>query len=135
MSETPESGLSHVSLGTNDFDRAVAFYDAALAPLGLRRLEGFPGAAAWGRRFPEFWIQVPIDGRPAAVGNGTHVAFLAPDRAAVAAFHRVALDAGGRCEGPPGPRPHYGEPYFAAFIRDLDGHKVEAMVWEAPWPA
>ena len=135
MPDSPESALSHVSLGTADLDRAVAFYDRVLAPLGIKRLDGFPGGAGWGRRWPEFWVQVPIDGRPFTVGNGTHVAFLAPDRAAVEAFHREALAAGGLDEGAPGPRPDYDERYFAAFVRDLDGHKIEAMLLERPAPA
>jgi catechol 2,3-dioxygenase-like lactoylglutathione lyase family enzyme len=134
MTDQPSSALSHVSLGTDEFERAVAFYDRVLAPLGIRRLEGFPGGAGWGRQWPEFWVQVPIDGRPATTGNGTHVAFLAADRDQVAAFHGAALAAGGRCEGPPGPRPQYGDAYYAAFVRDPDGHKIEAMVWEGPPP-
>lgn len=129
MTDTPLSALSHVSLGTNDIDRAGAFYDRVLAPLGIRRVMAFPGGIGWGRAFPEFWIQTPLDGRPAAVGNGTHVAFLAPDRAAVAAFHAAGIAAGGRCDGPPGPRA-YEPGYYAAFLRDLDGHKVEAMLIE-----
>ena len=134
MTTFSDSALSHVSLGTDDFDRAVAFYDRVLAPLGIRRVDGFPGGAGWGRRWPEFWVQLPIDGRPAAVGNGTHVAFLAPDRAAVEAFHRAGIEAGARCDGPPGVRPQYSQHYFAAFLRDPDGHKIEAMCWEGPAP-
>jgi len=134
MTETPPSALSHVSLGTADMDRATEFYDRVLATIGIRRIESFPGGAGYGRVWPEFWVQTPIDGRPASVGNGTHVAFLAPDRAAVAAFHAAALAAGGSCEGPPGPRPAYGEHYHAAFVRDLDGHKIEAMIWDGPPP-
>jgi catechol 2,3-dioxygenase-like lactoylglutathione lyase family enzyme len=135
MTDDLPSALSHVSLGTNDFDRAVAFYDRVLAPLGMRRIEQFPGGVGWGRRFPEFWVQTPIDGRPATTGNGTHVAFLARDRSQVQAFHAAGLAAGATCDGPPGERPQYGEPYYAAFLRDPDGHKVEAMCWEAPLPA
>jgi catechol 2,3-dioxygenase-like lactoylglutathione lyase family enzyme len=134
MIDTPDSALSHVSVGTNDMDRAVGFYDRVLAPLGIRRMEAAPDYAGWGRRFPEFFVHKPHDGQPASVGNGAHVAFLATDRAAVQAFHRAALEAGGRCEGPPGPRPHYSEHYYAAFIRDPDGNKLEAMAWEGPWP-
>ena len=127
MTDTPHSALSHVSLGTNDIDRVGAFYDRVLAPLGIRRVMAFPGGIGWGRQFPEFWVQTPIDGNPAAVGNGTHVAFLAPDRAAVDAFHAAGLAAGGRCDGPPGLR-DYEPGYYAAFLRDPDGHKVEAML-------
>jgi catechol 2,3-dioxygenase-like lactoylglutathione lyase family enzyme len=90
-----------------------------------------PGAVAWGKAYPEFWVQVPIDGRPAGVGNGSHVCLLAPDRAAVDAFHAAARAAGGTDEGAPGPRPHYGAAYYGAFVRDPDGRKIETMVWEA----
>lgn len=127
MQENP-SCISHVSLGTNDYARAVAFYDTVLAAIGCRRLMEHGEGAGYGRVFPEFWVQRAFDGAPAAVGNGTHVAFLAPDRASVDAFHRAALAAGGRCDGPPGLRPEYHPQYYACFIRDLDGHKIEAMV-------
>jgi catechol 2,3-dioxygenase-like lactoylglutathione lyase family enzyme len=123
------SALSHVSLGTADLDRAGAFYDRVLAPLGCHRIQAFPGGIGWGRKWPEFWVQTPIDGRPHSVGNGTHVAFLARSRAEVNAFHAAGLAAGGRCDGPPGPR-DYEPGYYAAFLRDPDGHKIEAMVIE-----
>ena len=64
------------------------------------------------------------------MGNGTHVAFIAPDKQAVDAFHTAALAAGAVCDGPPGPRPQYGAPYYGCFVRDLDGHKVEAAFWD-----
>jgi catechol 2,3-dioxygenase-like lactoylglutathione lyase family enzyme len=127
----PRSAICHVSIGTGDLARAAAFYDAVLAPLGIARIMRNGDAIAWGRAFPEFWVGVPIDGRPAAPGNGTHIAFLATGRAQVDAFHAAALAAGGTCEGPPGPRPHYGAPYYGAFVRDPDGHKVEATFWDA----
>jgi catechol 2,3-dioxygenase-like lactoylglutathione lyase family enzyme len=130
MAEDNPSMLSHVSIGTNDFDRAVAFYDRVMPALGCGRVMEHPGAVAYGKRYPEFWVQVPIDGRPATVGNGTHVGFLAPSKAAVDAFHRAALEAGAADEGAPGPRPHYGQPYYGCFVRDPDGHKVEASFWD-----
>ncbi|MEQ8968042.1 MAG: VOC family protein [Azospirillaceae bacterium] len=122
--------LSHVSLGTNDYPRAVAFYDAVLPILGCRKLMEHPGATAYGKRYPEFWVQVPIDGVRAAAGNGTHVGFLAPSREGVDAFHAAALAAGATDDGPPGPRPLYGEPYYGCFVRDPDGHKIEASYWD-----
>jgi catechol 2,3-dioxygenase-like lactoylglutathione lyase family enzyme len=85
-------------------------------------------ATGYGRVFPEFWIQRPFDGGVATSGNGTHVAFLAPDRASVDAFHRAALAAGGRCDGPPSLRLEYHPQYYACFVRDPDGHKIEAMI-------
>lgn len=130
MNEASASLLSHVSVGTNRFDKAVAFYDAVLAPLGCRRILEHPGAVAWGRGFPEFWVQTPIDGRGATLGNGSHVGFLAPSRAAVHAFYDAAVAAGASPDGAPGPRPHYGQPYYGCFVRDLDGHKIEAMYWD-----
>ena len=76
-------------------------------------------------------MQTPIDGQPANVGNGTHFGFVAPDKQAVHAFYDAALEAGASPDGPPGPRPHYGEPYYGCFVRDLDGHKIEAAYWDA----
>lgn len=131
MSSTePASILSHVSIGTNDFARATAFYDAVLAPLGIKRVLEHPGAVAYGRQFPEFWVQTPLDGKAASVGNGSHFGFIAGSRAAVHAFYDAAVRAGARGDGAPGPRPHYGEPYYGCFLRDLDGHKIEAAFWD-----
>lgn len=130
MSEEPSSILSHVSIGTNDFERATDFYDAVLGTLGIGRFMEHPGAVAYGRAFPEFWVQTPIDGEAAGAANGSHVAFLASTRAKVNAFWKTALDKGATGDGEPGPRPIYGEPYYGCFLRDLDGHKIEAMVWE-----
>ena len=93
MSEQNPSILSHVSIGTNQFEQAVAFYDRVLATLGCKRVLEHPGAVAWGREYPEFWVQAPIDGQPANVGNGTHFGFVAPDKQAVHAFYEAALEA------------------------------------------
>ncbi|HFI2198147.1 TPA: VOC family protein [Pseudomonas aeruginosa] len=101
------SCISHLSIGTNDFPRARAFYDTVMAALGCKVILEYPGAVAYGKLYPEFWVQAPID-----------------------AFHAAALAAGARDEGAPGPRPLYGEPYYGCFIRDLDGHKVEASYWD-----
>lgn len=122
--------LSHVSIGTNHFERAVRFYDAVLGTIGIGRVMAHDDAVAYGREFPEFWVQVPIDGRPATVGNGSHVGFGAASRAEVDAFYAMAIASGADGDGPPGPRPHYGAPYYGCFVRDLDGHKIEAMVWD-----
>jgi catechol 2,3-dioxygenase-like lactoylglutathione lyase family enzyme len=130
MSTDNPSMISHVSLGTNRFDEAAQFYDQVLASLGYPRVLEHPGAIAWGKVYPEFWLHQPIDGQAAHVGNGTHVGFIANSKEAVHAFHRTALAAGGKDDGPPGPRPHYGEPYYGAFVRDLDGHKIEATFWD-----
>jgi catechol 2,3-dioxygenase-like lactoylglutathione lyase family enzyme len=129
MDEMP-STLSHISIGTNDFAQAVAFYDAVLPTLGCQRLMEHPGAIAYGKQYPEFWVHTPIDGQPASVGNGTHVAFIAPTKESVHAFYAAAIAAGAVDDGAPGGRPHYGEPYYGCFVRDLDGHKIEATYWQ-----
>jgi catechol 2,3-dioxygenase-like lactoylglutathione lyase family enzyme len=80
--------------------------------------------------YPEFWVQTPIDGKSAQVGNGTHFGFFASDKASVDAFYRAALEGGARGDGPPGPRQEYGAPYYGCFVRDPDGHKIEAAFWD-----
>lgn len=120
-----DSILSHVSLGVDDLDVACRFYDALLEPLGARRHFSMDDAAAWGRRFPEFWIGRPHDRAPASVGNGTHVAFLAAARADVDRAYAAGLEAGGRDGGAPGERREYGDGYYAGFLRDPFGNKVE----------
>ena len=126
--------FSHATLGTNDLERAMAFYDAVLATLGLERIQTQPafGFAGYGRAGDRARLFVcrPFDRGAASVGNGTHVALLAPDRAAVDAFHAAALAAGGRDEGAPGPRPQYHEHYYGAYARDLDGNKLQACCHE-----
>ena len=129
MENKNPSIISHISIGTNHFERAVAFYDSVLATLGCKQLMKYPGAVAYGRAFPEFWVQTPIDGRPANVGNGTHFGFVANSKESVHAFHAAALAAGGTDDGAPGPRPDYTDAYYGCFIRDLDGHKIEATYW------
>ncbi len=121
--------LDHVSLAVADFARSRAFYQAALAPLGIRVLMGVDAAGSgarshigFGDSHPFFWIG---DGEPAR--RGVHVAFRAPTRAVVDAFHAAALAAGGIDNGAPGPRPHYHAQYYGAFVLDPDGHNIEAV--------
>jgi len=129
--EIENSGIiSHLSVGTNDFERAVAFYDKVLSTLGCKQIMKYPGAVAYGREYPEFWVQTPIDGKLATVGNGFHVGFVANSKDLVHTFHEAALAAGGTNDGDPGPRPDYGESYYGCFIRDLDGNKIEATYWK-----
>ena len=132
MSDPMPSIISHVSLGSNDMPRALAFYDAVMPTLGARRVyEHAEGdAVAYGRAFPEFWVQTPHDGAPATVANGVHYAFMALSREQVHAFHSAALAAGGVDDGAPGPRPEYGAAYYGCFVRDPDGHKIEATFWD-----
>jgi catechol 2,3-dioxygenase-like lactoylglutathione lyase family enzyme len=123
--------FDHLSIGVSDLDRSVAFYDAALAPLGLVRLFRSPRAAGYG---PEgFAGEAPFALVAAAeVGpmRGLHVAFIATTRAAVDAFHAAALAHAGTDDGAPGIRSHYDPGYYAAFVRDPDGHRLEAVLHE-----
>ena len=121
------NAISHVSLGTNDFPAAKRFYDGVLATLGLKMVMGWDEGAGYGREVPEFWIQLPHDGAAANPGNGTHVCFSAESEDQVKAFHRKALELGGEDDGKPGLRKEYSDNYYAAFVRDLDGNKLEAV--------
>lgn len=118
--------FTHVAVGTNDLAKARAFYDAALAPLGLKRLKDFgDGGSCWGATSEEFMVLKPANGQPATFANGGTVSFEAPSRAAVAAFHQAALAAGGKDEGAVGPRGFWPDAY-AGYVRDLDGNKLAA---------
>ena len=130
--------LSHITLGTNQLEEAVAYYDAVLGALGVERAEydekyKFARYHRTGEAFSLF-VCAPFDGNPASAGNGTHIAILAPDAASVDAFHAAALAAGGVDEGAPGARPYYHPRYYGAYVRDLDGNKLQAVFhdYEAP---
>lgn len=132
--ETP-SIISHVSFGTRDMASALTFYDAVMATVGAGRKEEIrlPDvglvAVAYGKAFPEFWIQLPENRQHAVAGNGVHIGFIAADEDAVRRFHTAAMEHGGSDEGAPGPRPHYGAQYHGCFVRDPDGNKLEATFW------
>ncbi len=122
--------LSHLSLGVRDLDRAQAFYDAALAPLGVvllwRHNRGLGYGPAGGNDKLALFEQ-DADAGQLAAGPGFHLAFAAPSQAAVDAAHAAAVAQGAQDEGAPGLRPHYGTRYYAAFVRDPDGHKLELV--------
>jgi len=121
--------IDHITFGVSDFGRSTRFYDRALAPLGVKRLFDVPlehsggvSSTGYGDERPWFWIA-----EQDATRGKLHVAIEAPDRAAVDAFHREALAAGGKDNGAPGPRPHYHPGYYGAFVLDPDGHNIEAV--------
>lgn len=134
--------IEHMSIGTNDLSRAIRFYDAVLAPLGLVRVADYEEtagpSACWGPPgtlpAPEgpagaapFWLEQRSG--PIVCPPGFHVCFHAPDRAAVDAFHAAGLAAGATDNGAPGLRPHYADTYYAAFLLDPDGWRIEAVTY------
>ncbi len=129
----PDPMLDHISLGCADIEASGAFYDAVLAPLGYRRVFerniGVAYGPGPGREGLLFWIMQPRGGEGAGPRHrrGHHIAFRAPRRRDVDAFFDAALTAGGKANGAPGLRPEYSDNYYAAFVRDLDGHKIEAV--------
>lgn len=125
--------IGHLSLGVADLSRSTAFYDAALAPLGAVRVWSADDGAGYGfAGRPDVLALKLQTGRVSPPGPGFHLAFAAPSREAVAAFHAAALAQGGDNAGAPGLRPHYGDGYYAAFVIDPDGHKLEAVNQRPP---
>lgn len=132
--------FDHMSLGVRDLARATAFYDQVLAPLGILRVMNFDeptGTASAGYDHPgaadatdnaAFWLE-ERKGADIVCPPGFHLCFRAKDRASVQAFHAAGLAAGGRDNGAPGPRPAYGPAYYAAFLMDLDGWRIEAVTF------
>lgn len=122
--------FSHNCVGTNDPDQAGRFYDAALAPLGIRRLGDFlDQGLAYGYRAAEFLVLKPVNGAAAVPANGVTIGFKAPDRQAVAQFHAAGLSAGGRDAGQPGPRSAVPNAY-GAYLFDPDGNKICAYCFK-----
>ena len=125
--------IDHISVGVTNMTKAKAFYDAVLEPLGMRavmpvEINGKLVAVGYGDApdKPSFWIGFPINGQAASMGNGVHIAFSAPSRAAVDAFYLAALEHGGADDGGPGLRTEYHPDYYGAFVRDPDRNKIEA---------
>jgi catechol 2,3-dioxygenase-like lactoylglutathione lyase family enzyme len=121
--------IDHVSIAVADLARSAAFYEAVLGAIGFAKLEDRPATVGFGKRYAEFWLNLRGGLTPAPKDCGAHVCLRAPNTAAVDAFHAAALAAGGTTDGAPGPRPHFGEGYYAAFICDHDGNRVEAVTF------
>jgi len=118
--------LDHVSIGVADVARAKRFYDAVLGPLGYSCLSEGADSLGYGHGAVQFWInraERPVKPDP---GSGLHFCFSAPDRKSVGAFHEAALATGGRDNGRPGVRKDYGDSYYAAFVIDPEGYRLEA---------
>lgn len=119
--------LDHVSIGVRDIARARRFYDAALGPLGYACRHASEGSLGYGNAEAiAFWISTAERPVPPDLDSGLHFCFAAPTRESVNAFHAAGLAAGGQDNGKPGPRPEYDANYYAAFLIDPDGYRIEA---------
>lgn len=121
--------IDHVSIAVRDLDAATRFYEAVLGTLGFAKLDVRAATVGFGKRYSEFWLNCRPGEAALAADTGAHVCLRAASTQAVDAFHAAALGAGGTCDGAPGLRPHHGEGYYAAFIRDPDGNRVEAVTF------
>ncbi|BDC45958.1 VOC family protein [Paraburkholderia terrae] len=118
------SVFTHVTVGTNNLERARAFYDDVLQKIGVNRLADLgENGSIWGKDAPSFFVLRPANGLQATIGNGVTVSFEAPDRASLHAFYDAALEAGAQNEGAAGPR-GWAPNAYAAYVRDLDGNKL-----------
>jgi len=122
--------ICHASLGTNDVERAKLFYQPLLAILDIELVCDYQDAVAFGKGYPEFWLQLPFNKKEASSGNGVHFGFVATTRQQVDEFYKKALTLGAICNGKPGLRPEYGDKYYGCFVIDLDGNKIEACYWQ-----
>jgi catechol 2,3-dioxygenase-like lactoylglutathione lyase family enzyme len=121
--------IDHVSIGVRDLQRSRAFYKALLAPLEMTELVLRERSAGFGKRYPEIWLNLRSDLPPVAQDTGCHICLRARTEDAVRAFHAAALAGGGSDDGQPGPRQAAMTAYFAAFVRDPDGNRIEAATF------
>lgn len=118
--------IDHLSIGVKDIARTKAFYDAALKPLGYTCLSKSDGSLGYGEKNVVLWISRSAHPVPADARSGLHICFKAATAKAVDGFHKAALKAGGKDNGEPGERADYGAGYYAAFVVDPDGYRLEA---------
>ena len=123
--------IDHISVGVSDLASSARFYELALAPLGMTRLVDRPANIGFGKAYPEFWINLRTAMARVPADTGSHLCFRARSTADVDAFHAAALEAGGVSDGAPGLRPHDRVRYYAAFVLDPDGNRIEAVTFPA----
>ena len=121
--------IDHVSVGVADLKRAATFYDAVFAPLGIARMMERPTTIGYGKAYPEFWINLREGMTRLPDNHGTHICLRARSIEHVTQFYDAALANGGRDDGKPGPRPEYHPTYYAAFIVDPDGNRIELVTF------
>ena len=121
--------IDHASVAVRDLAMGAAFYEQVLATLGYKKLAVRPGTVGFGKTYAEVWLNHRPTMPMREPDTGAHLALRARSTEAVEAFHRAALAAGGACDGPPGLRPGDSEGYYAAFVRDPDGDRIEAVTF------
>ena len=121
--------IDHISIPVSNLSKSAEFYERVLEPLGLRRMVDRENTIGFGKKYPEFWLNARVRTSPIPDDPGGHICLRAPTKEAVASFHQRALEQGGRSDGEPGERQAEMTAYFGAFIRDLDGNKVEAATF------
>jgi catechol 2,3-dioxygenase-like lactoylglutathione lyase family enzyme len=121
--------IDHISIGVSNLDRATHFYESVLGTIGYARLDVRAKTVGFGKRYSEFWLNYRPGMHAVEASTGSHVCLRAPSRQAVDAFHAAAVAAGGESDGAPGGRPQHGEGYYAAYVRDLDGNRIEAVTF------
>jgi catechol 2,3-dioxygenase-like lactoylglutathione lyase family enzyme len=121
--------IDHISIPVRDLKTSARFYETLLAPLGMTRVVEREKTIGFGKTYPEFWLNERAKLEPLSENSGAHIALRAPDTEAVDAFHAAALAAGAHSDGAPGMRQEYSTHYYAAFVRDWDGNRVEAVTF------
>jgi catechol 2,3-dioxygenase-like lactoylglutathione lyase family enzyme len=121
--------IDHVSIAVRDLARATRFYETALGVLGFTKLAMRPTTVGFGKRYPEFWLNLRPDMVPIGPDSGAHVCLRSPTTTAIDTFFAAALAAGGSADGQPGLRPEYGDGYYAAFVGDPDGNRIEVVTF------
>ena len=121
--------IDHASIAVRDLDQAARFYQAVLGAIGYQKLVARPHTVGFGKTYPEFWINLRTAMAPITSDCGAHIGLRVRTTELVDAFHAAALAAGGTSDGVPGLRPQHGEGYYAAFIRDRDGNRVEVVTF------
>lgn len=121
--------IDHISVGVSDLERAARFYEATLGALGLSRVVTRPAMIGFGKAYPEFWVNLRAGMAPVEPGSGVHICLRAKSPGEVDAFHAAAVANGGRSESAPSLRPHDRVKYYAAFVVDPDGNRIEAVTF------
>ena len=121
--------IDHISIAVRDLGACARFYETVLAAIGYSKLIVRPTTIGFGKKYPDFWLNERRNMTPVDADSGTHICVRASSTEAVQAFHAAAMANGGASDGAPGPRPEYTAGYYAAFVRDPEGNKIEAVTF------